>query len=279
MVKIVTDSTSDIPPKIAQELGITVIPLYVRFGMEAYRDGVDLTTEEFYRKLASSKTLPTTATLSPGEIAQVYDKLAEETEEILSIHLSSKYSATYEVALRAREQMRKKCRVELIDSLSAIMGEGLIAILAAQEAQTGARLEEIISIVKQAIPKTHVRMTFDTLEYLRRGGRIGRATALLGGLLKINPVAEIKDGETHPVGREHSRAKAIERLYNFAAGFANKPIRGLAVEYATTPEEAEGLVRRLTPLFPKAPIYISKVSPVVGTHVGPGVIAVSVLEG
>jgi len=277
-VKIVTDSTADLPHKVAQELGIAVVPLYVRFGSEAYRDGVDLSTEEFYRKLASSKTLPSTAAPSPGEIAAVYDKLAEETDEILSIHLSSKYSATYEVALRAREQMKKTCRVEIIDSLSAIMGEGLMVTTAAQEAQAGASLEEIADMVKQALPKTQVRMTFDTLEYLRRGGRIGRAQALLGGLLRVNPIAGIKDGETHPVGRERSRSKAIEWLYNFVAGFAKKPVRGLAVEYATAFEEAEGLVRRLTPLFPQIPIYVSTVSPVVGTHVGPGVLSVSVLE-
>jgi DegV family protein with EDD domain len=156
-VKIVTDSTSDLPLQVAQELGITVVPLYVRFGADVYRDGVDLTTKEFYRKLVSSRKLPTTSAPSPGEVAEVYDKVAEGTDEILSIHLSSKFSALYEVALRAKEQMKKKCQVEVIDSLSGIMGEGLIVIAAAKEAQAGASLAQVIDTVGKTIPKSHVR--------------------------------------------------------------------------------------------------------------------------
>jgi DegV family protein with EDD domain len=276
MVKILTDSVSDIPPEVARELGITVVPIYVHFGTESYRDSVDITTEEFYQKLISSRTFPTTSAPSPSEFAQVFNKLAEETDEILAITLSSKYSITYEVALRGREQMKKSCNVVVIDSLSAIMGQGILTIAAAKEAQAGANLDQIAMIVREAIPKTHVRMSFDTLEYLRRGGRIHRAQALLGTILKVNPIIGIKDGGSYPFGRERSRAKAIEWLYNFATGFTN--IRELAVEYATTPGEAEMLVQRLGSIFPRERIYISKVSPVVGTHVGPHVLAVTVLE-
>ena len=277
MVKIVTDSVSDIPAEVASELGITFVPLYVRFGTEVYRDRVDLTPDEFYHKLVTSKIFPTTSVPSPGEVADVYDRVAEETGEILSIHLSSKFSALCEVALRGREQMKnKRCRVEVIDCQSAIMGEGLMVIAAAKEAQAGARLEELTTMMRNLIPKTHVRMSFDTLEYLRRGGRIGRAKALLGSLLRVNPILGIKDGEAHPFGRERSRAKATEWLFNFAKGFTR--VRELAVEHATTPEEAQDLAERLRPLFPGKPIYISKCSPVVGAHVGPHVLSVSLLE-
>ena len=276
MIKIVTDSASDIPAKVAEELGITIVPLYVRFGSEVYRDGVELSTEEFYRKLTSSRTLPTTAVPSPGEFAEVYDKLAEETDEILAIHLSSKFSAVYEVALQGKEQMKRKCRIEVIDSLSGTMGEGLIVISAAKEAQRGANLDQIADMVREAIPKAHVYMCFDTLEYLRRGGRIGRAQSLLGSMLRVNPILEIKDGEAYPFGRERSRAKAIERLYSLAKGFTN--IRELAVEHATTPDEAEALAQRLNPMFPRERIYTSLVGCITGTHVGPHVIAVAVLE-
>jgi DegV family protein with EDD domain len=276
MVKILTDTVSDIPPEVARELGITIVPLYIHFGTESYRDSIDITTEEFYQRLTSSRTLPTTSAPSPSEFAQVFDKLAEETDEILAITLSSKYSITYEVALRGREQMKKSCKVVVIDSLSAIMGQGLLTIAAAKEAQAGANLDQVAEMVNSAIPKTHVRMSFDTLEYLRRGGRIHRAQALLGTILKVNPIAGIKDGETYPFGRERSRAKAIDWLYNFATGFNN--IRELAVEHAATPDEAEMLVQRLDSIFPRERIYISKVSPVVGTHVGPHVLAVTVFE-
>jgi DegV family protein with EDD domain len=132
-------------------------------------------------------------------------------------------------------------------------------------------------MVRGIIPKAHVRMCFDTLEYLRKGGRIGRAQALMGSILKVHPILETKDGEAHPVGRTRSRAKAIEQLYDFVKSFDK--IRGLAVEYATTPDEAEALVQRLDPIFPGNHIHVSTVSPVVGTHVGPHVLAVSVLEG
>jgi len=277
MVKIVTDSASDIPPKVAKELGITIVPLYVRFGAEVYRDGVELSTEEFYRKLTSSRTLPTTAVPSPGEVAEAYDKLAEETDEILAIHVASKFSACYDVALKAKEMMKRKCRIEVIDSRSGVMGEGLIVIAGAKEAQAGANLEQVADTVRKAIPKAHVRVCFDTLEYLRRGGRIGRAQALLGSMLKVNPILGIKDGEAYPFGRERSRAKAIDWLYNFAKSFSN--IRELAVEHANTPDEVEALVQRLDVVFPKEHIYVSTVSPVVGTHVGPHVISVAVLEG
>ena len=277
MVKIVTDSVSDIPTDVAEELGITIVPLHVRFGTESYRDGVELSTEEFYRKLTTSRTFPTTATPSPGEFAEVYDKLAEETDEIISIHVTSKLTAVYKTALQGKEQMKKKCRVEVIDSLSAIMAEGFIAITAANEAQKGVNLDQIANIVKEAIPKTHLRMCFDTLEYLRRGGRIGRAQALLGSMLRINPILGMKDGEPYPVGRERSRAKAIKSLYNFARSFPN--IRELAIEHATTPDEAEALAQSLNSIFPKECIYISKVNPVVGTHIGPHVIGIAILEG
>jgi DegV family protein with EDD domain len=277
MLRIVTDSVADIPPKIAEELAITVVPFYVRFGDEVYRDRVDLSTEEFYRKLMSNRRLPVSSTPSPGEIAKVYDRLAEETDEILSIHVSSKLTATYEVALQAREQMKRKCRVEIVDSLSGAMGEGLVVITAARKAQSGADLNQVADMAREAVLKSHVHMCFDTLEYLRRGGRIGRAQALLGSVLRVNPIVGVRDGEVHPFGRERSRAKAIDRLVDFAKSLPS--VRELAVEHATNRDEAEALADRLGALFARERIYISTVAPAVGVHVGPRVIAVSALEG
>ena len=277
MVRIVTDSVADIPVELARDLDIAVVPLYVRFGSEVYRDGVDLTTEDFYRRLVSSRLLPVSSTPSPGEMTEAYDRLSEETDEVVSIHVSSKLSGTIEVALQGRDQMKKKCQVEIIDSLSGAMGEGLVVIAAAKAAQSGASLSEVAAIARQAVAKSHVHMCFDTLEYLKRGGRIGRAQAMLGSMLRVNPIIGVKDGQVHPFGRERSRAKAVDRLFDFIKSLPQ--IRELAVEHASTPEEAEALVERLDVLFPKERIYTSIVAPVVGVHVGPRVIAVSALEG
>jgi len=274
-VKIVTDSIGDVPSQAIEELGITIIPLYVHFGNESYRDGIDLTTEQFYDKLRHSEILPTTSVPSLGTFVEAYDRLAEETDEIAVITLSSKLSATYEAALQAMKQMKRKCRVEVIDSLTAIMGEGLIVIAAAKAANSGASLDEVMNITRQNIPRADMRIAFDTLEYLKRGGRIGKAQAFLGSILKVNPILGIKDGEVFPFARERSRAKATNYLYNFATSFSH--IDEMAVEDATTPDEADMLVERLNSIFPKERIYRSKVSPVIGAHVGPHVLAVSVL--
>ena len=274
-VKIVTDSVADLPSQVAQELGITVVPLSVRFGTEVYRDGIDLTAEQFYERLAHSKTLPVTSTPSPGTFAEAYDKLAEETDEILVITLSSKLSATYEVALQSIGLMKRKCRVEVVDSQWVVMAQGFIVIAAARAAQAGASLDEVLDIAHRNISRVDFRGAFDTLEYLERGGRIGKAQAFLGSMLKVNPIITFKDGVVHPAGRTRSRAKAIDHLYNFAMSYSH--IEEMAVEYATTLDEAEMLVERLSSIFPRERIYRSKTSPVVGTHTGPRTLLVSVL--
>jgi DegV family protein with EDD domain len=274
-VRIVTDSTSDLTPATANKLGITVVPLYVHFGTESYRDGVDLTTEDFYRKLTQSKVVPTTSTPASGTFAEVYDRLAQYADEILVIILSSKYSTTYEAALQGREMRKSKCRVEVIDSLFSISALGLICISGAKVAQAGASLDKVIDVVRSNMRRVDLRIAFDTLEYLKRGGRIGSAQALLGSMLRINPILTIKDGYTEAVSKTRSRAKAIEHLYNFAMSFSH--IEEMAIEDATTPDEAELLADRLSSKFPKGRIYRTRVSPVVGTHVGPHVLAVSVL--
>ena len=274
-VKIITDSLGDVPSAVAKELGITTIPIFVIFGTESFRDGIDLTTEQFYDKLAHSKTLPTTSVPPLGTFVDAFDKLAEETDEILAITVSHKLSATHETASHAVELMKRKCRVEVVDSLEVAMAEGLLVIAAARAAQSGANLDEILKLTRRNISRVEIRMAFDTLEYLKRGGRIGRAQALLGSILRLNPVLGLKDGEVYPFARERSRAKAIDYLYNFALDFSN--IEEMAVEDATTPDEADILVERLSSKFPKERIYRSKLSPVLGAHVGPHVLSVAVL--
>jgi len=275
-LKIVTDSLSDITSDIAERLGITVVPVYVRFGEEVYRDRIEMTTDEFYRRLTYGNVFPTTTQPPPGDFLDVYNRLAGETDEILVITLSSKLSGTYQSALHAKSLVEKKCRIEVIDSLTVVMGLGLIVIAAAKAAQAGASLDEVADLVRRAIPRSHSIMSFDTLKYLAKGGRIGKAQGLLGSLLSVKPILTMRDGEVAPLTRVRSRAAGMDYLYNFVAGFPR--IEGLAVEYATTPDDAARLVERLGSLFPKERIYISTVSPVIGTYVGPHVLSVTVLE-
>lgn len=274
-VKIVTDSVSDISPTLAEDLGITVVPLNVVFGNEIYRDGVDLTTEDFYRKLAESKTLPTTSTPPLQAFIELYEKLADETGEILVITISRKLSATGEAALKAVESVQKPCRIRVLPSQWAMMGEGLLVVAAAKAAREGSTLDEIIHLTERNTSRIGMRIAFDTLEYLKRGGRIGKAKALLGSMLKINPILGIKDGEVFPFGQERSRNKAMQNLYNFVCSYSHIDL--MAVEDATTPDEADELVERIRGVFTDVPVYRSKVSPVIGTNVGPRVIGIAVM--
>ena len=274
-VKIIADSLGDVPSEVVKELGITIIPIHVIFGTESFQDGIDLTTEQFYDKLAHDKTYPTTSVPPLGTFTEAFDRLAEETDEIFVFTVSHKLSATYETASQSIELMKKKCRVEVIDTLGVAMSEGLQVISAAKAARDGASFDELIELTQRNKSRAEIRMVFDTLEYLKRGGRIGRAQALLGSVLRLHPVLGIKDGEIYPFGRERSRAKAIDCLYNFAKSFSS--IEEIAVEDATTPDEADILAERLSSEFSKERIYRSKVSPVLGAHVGPHALSVSVL--
>ena len=275
-VKVVTDSLSDITSDIAGELGITVVPVYVRFGEEVYRDRVEITTEEFYRRLVHDTAFPSTTQPTPKDFLDVYARLAEEADEILVITLSSKLSGTYQSALQAKDMFEGKCRIEVIDSQLVIMGLGLVVIAVAKAVQAGANLDEAAALVRRAMTQAHSVMLLDTLKYLAKGGRIGKAQGLLGSLLSVKPILTLKDGEVSPLTRVRSRVAGTDYLYSVVAGFSH--IEGLAVEHAMTPDEADKLVERLGSVFPREQIYISTVSPVIGTYVGPQVLSVSVLE-
>ena len=274
-VKIVTDSLSDITSDMAKELGITVVPVYVRFGEEVYKDRVDMTTEEFYRRLVADNVFPSTTQPTPKDFLDVYDNLAKETDEILVVNLSSKLSGTYQSAMQAKNMFSGKCRIEVIDSQLVIMGLGLVVIAVAKAVQAGANLDKAADLVRRAMPKSHSIMLLDTLKYLAKGGRIGKAQGLLGSLLSVKPILTMKDGEVSPQTRVRSRIAGIDYMFKFVTSFPK--IEGLAVEHATTPDEADKLAERLGSVFPGR-IYKSTVSPVIGTYVGPQVLSISLLE-
>ncbi len=276
-VKIVTDTLSDITSDLAEELGITLVPLYVRFGETVYKDRVEITSEEFYRRLVSEANLPSTTQPTPNDFLQVYEALAEETDEILVIVVSSKLSGTFQSATQAKEMMKGKCNIEVVDSLSVAMGMGLMVVSAVDAVKNGANLDDVVALVRKAVSRSHVAYLFETLKYLAKGGRIGKASGLLGSLLSVKPILTIKEGELAPLTRVRSLSAGLDYLCSYAAGFSN--IEGMAVEHATNLDDADQLVERLGAIYPKERIYRSVISPVVGTYSGPNALALTILEG
>jgi DegV family protein with EDD domain len=277
MVKIVTDSTCDIPAEIIEKFGIGIVPINILFGTETFRDRVDITPEQFYKRLVESKVFPTTAAQSPGHFAEMFTALSKQTDEILVILFSSKISATYESAIQAKALVGNIANIEIVDSLQTCGALGLAVIRAAEEAQKGAKISELVGPLKDWCSRAHSYVVFDTLEYLLKGGRIGRAQALMGGLLKITPVLTLKDGIVTPVQRTRSRAQAIDTLVNMVKG-ANK-IEGLMIEHASTPEDFEILANKVAEYYPREKTLRSIYSPVIGAHCGPHVLCVDFIEG
>ena len=275
-VKVVTDSTCDIPAPLLRELGITVVPVYVMFGDKAYRDRVDIGEDEFYDKLVHDSVHPTTSVPSPKDFADIYNELAKETDEIVSIHLTSKESGTCNSALLARDLVDKRCRVEVVDSQSISMSCGLLVIAAAKEARAGASLEQVAELVRLNIPRMHLMILVDTLKYVIRGGRLNKAQGLVGTILRIRPLLTMREGELLPAGMARTKAKAAERLYEFAKGFSG--VKELAVAYTTDHDEAKSLLDRIRAAFPEATSYLTRVGPSLGTHAGPGAMGVVIRE-
>ena len=275
-VKIVTDSSADLPAQLVQELGITVVPLYVRFGKETYRERVDISEDEFYQRLQHDPIHPNTIQPSPQDFADVYQKLSAKADGIVSIHISAKLSGTCNSALQGKEMIEKKCPVEVVDSQLTTMGLGLIAMAAAKMAKAGEDLPSVVEEVKRIIPTIHVLGLFDTLKYLALGGRIGKAKALLGSILNVKPIITLKDGEVLPAGQVRTRSKGIERLIDFVKSTAN--IQDLAVLHNTTPDEAQTLAERIGSIFAKEQIVIARLGTTLGVHGGPGLLFVALRE-
>ncbi len=276
-VRIVTDSTADLPKEVAEELGITVVPLSVNFGVQVFKDGVDLNADQFYARLAAGGALPTTSQPSVGEFLEVYQRLAGEADGIVSVHVSSKVSGTFNSASRAAEQVGDACSIGVVDTLQASMGIGMVAIAASRAAGAGAGFQEVLAVAEGAVKRCQCFALLGTLEYLRKGGRIGRAQALLGTLLKINPVIIVSEGEVHPLDRPRTRVKGLARLRETAQGFA--PLEELCVVYSTDLAEAERLAGEVAGLLPGgAEPFIARFGPALGTYVGPQAVGIGLLQ-
>ena len=276
-VKIVTDSTSDLPLESAEALGITVVPLYVHFGMEVFKDQVDLSADDFYRRLVTEKELPKTSLPSVGDFVAAYERIGRDADGIVSVHVSEKVSGTVNSARQAALQADVSCPIEVQDTLQASMGIGMVAIEAATVAATGANVEQVASAARDAITRCQCFALLDTLEYLQKGGRIGKAQALLGTLLRIRPMIILKEGEVHELGKERTRRKAIARLAQTAREFS--PLDRLAVLYSTVRGDAEEVADSLTDLIAdgEAPMVV-QFGPALGTYVGPNSIGIGLLR-
>jgi len=275
-VKIVTDSSADLPAELVQELGITVVPLYVRFGEEVYREQVDISLDEFYQRLEHGPIHPVTIQPSPQDFITAYQKLSQEADGIVSIHISSKLSGTCNSALQGKGMIEKGCPIEVIDSQIITVGLGLICMAAAKMAKAGESLPSVVEEVKQMIPNIHLLGLLDTLKYLQKGGRIGKAKALLGSVLNVKPMITLKEGEVVPAGQARSRSKGVERLFSFVESTSN--IDDLAIAYNTTPDEAHALAERLGSIFTKEAIKVVRLGTTLGVHMGPGGLAVGLRE-
>lgn len=278
VVKIVTDSGADLSEGIAKDLDIAVVPLHFLFGQEDYRDGIDMSLGEFYRRLIEGPIHPTTSTASPGEFANVFRKLIKEgAEGIICINLSGKLSKTFGSAVQAREDLAKieACPITVIDSENVAMSTGLLVMMAARLAQEGKSQAEIASAVKENISRVHFMGALETLKYLIKGGRAPKI-AVVSDIMKLKTFIKIKEGEVHAAGRTRTQREKIGRLVDFVESFADSEVTEIAVEYTTNPEEAEIVKQEMAGKFPKARIYSGVLGAVLGVHAGPGVIAVSV---
>jgi len=276
-VKVVTDSACDIPDELVEELGITVVPIYVMFGQKAFRDRIDLGTDEFFERLVQNNVHPTTSVPSPKDFANVYNDLAKETDEIISIHITSQESGTYNSALLGKELVEGNCRVEVVDSKSVSMSMGMLVIAAAREAMAGKSLDQVADFVRRLVPSLHLMILVDTLRYVIRGGRLNKPTGLVGSVLRVRPLLTVKEGDLSVVGVARTKAKAVERLVTFAKSFSR--VKEIAVAYTTEHDEARHLLDRLKAAFPEATSYLTRVGPSLGTHAGPGAMGVAIREG
>lgn len=275
-VRIVTDSTGDIPEALLRKHEITVVPLNVHFGDEVYKDGVDIWANEFYYKLEEGNVLPKTSQPAPGDFLNAFSELTRGGDSVISVHISSQLSGTLQSATMARE-MLPEADITVLDARTASMALGLIAIEAAEAAAQGLDKAEVLKVVQRAIDNVHILFVVDTLEYLQKNGRIGQASALLGTLLNIKPILTVQDGVVCPVEKARGKSKALDRIFGLLRErYGDKPVR-FSVVHADRAEEAGELAERLKNEFDVVDVSTAEIGPVVGVHTGPGTLGIIVL--
>lgn len=266
-IQVVTDSACDIRPELADDLGIQIVPLNIRFGDEELVDRAELSTKEFWDRVVTGPDMPQTSAPSPGAFEKVFSEAADAgMDGVICINLSSKVSGTFQSASTAAEGVSDRIRVEVVDSLTLTMGLGLVVIEAAQLAQSAGSLEELADGVKDTASRARVYGVVDSLDFLRKGGRIGGASHLLGSLLSIKPVLEVRDGVVEVDSKQRTRARAIQ--YFCSKALEAGPLERIAFTDGHSPD-ADEVVELLRAAKSEYPIEVSDLGPVVGSHTGP----------
>jgi len=276
MIKIIVDSASSIAPDLAQELGIHLIPMKVLFGEETYLDGVNLDSNQFYERLVSSPQLPKTSQPSAGEFLDLFQRLTADGSELLCILISHQLSGTLSSAEAARDMLPNRS-IHIFNSLSVSIGEGLMAMAAADMAAAGQPIEAILARLERMRTQMRIYFVVDTLEYLQRGGRIGGATAFLGTLLKVKPLLYIENGRIEPLEKVRTKQKAVERMVTLMEGHfgKNTPIWS-GIAHLHSPDEAAELEAIVRARFNCKRTLTGDVGPTIGTHAGPGVMGLAI---
>jgi len=273
-IAIVTDSSANLPEELVREHHISVIPIWLHWNGQALRDEIDIRPEELYRRLREDKSLPTTSAPSVGDFLRTYARLSKQAEAIISIHLPANLSAVYLTATTAA-RLVEEVAVHVVDCRSAAMGQGFIVLEAARAAEKGASVEEVLARIEELIPRVNVFATLDTLEYLHRGGRIGAAAALVGSMLRINPILYIYEGHVGVLGVPRTRKRAIRRMVEIMEErVGSRPVHA-AVMHADSLEEAESLRQEVARRFHCLELYVTEFTPVMGAHAGPGVLGLA----
>jgi DegV family protein with EDD domain len=275
-VAVVTDSTSDIPAAIADALNIQIIACNVHFDSEVFRERIDLSAEQFYQKLRSAPRLPKTSQPSVGAFLDLYRSLVPKCSGIVSIHLAAKLSGTLQSATLAAAEIHD-VPIEAFDSGSVTMGLGWLAILAARAAQTTSAFDEVVAVVRSSIPRVRMLAALENLDNVVKGGRIGKAAALLGTMLNVKPLLQVKDGEVLALERVRTWQKAKARLVDVTRALG--PIEELAVLHAHSPQDGEQLAAQIGGFFPRSQIIVAEAGAVLGTHAGQGALGVAAIVG
>ena len=272
-VAVVADTTNYLPADVREAAGIHSVSLYVRWGDELERESDMPDFTAFYERLRGAAELPTTSQPSIGDFLAVYEPLLEAGHEVLSVHLPSGISGTCDTARQAAAAASDPSRIEVLDAETACGGMGLVALAAAAKARTGASLREVADHARAARGELKIWFAVDTLEYLRRGGRVGAAAAYLGGALKIKPILTIEQ-EITPIERVRTSGKAFERMVEYMRTRQSDGADGWVIQHIQAHDQAERLVERGREIFGSDPLFVSEVGPVIGAHVGPGLLGV-----
>lgn len=271
-VRIVTDSACDLPQDIVDELGIVIVPLTIRFGTDEFVDREQLSTDDFWRRCSESSALPETAAPAPGQFAAAYRRLKEDgATGVLVVNLSSALSATMQSAELAARDVSDEIEVRVVDSHSVTIGIGMIAVACARAARDGADLDQVQALAEDLASRGKVWGALDTLEYLKKGGRIGNARALLGTVLSIKPIIEVRDGKVEEGGKQRTRSKALAFLVEKVRSYG--AIENLAVMNGNC-ADVDQFIAMLREVYP-GEILVGDIGPVIGAHAGPGTIGVA----